>query len=79
MTKADKRIQKMRRNPKNVRFDDVDAVLLALGFQKRQRGSHAIYTLNRWRITIPTRKPFILSVYVKELLVLLDELLDGEE
>ncbi len=78
MTKADKRIRKMRQNPKNVRFDDMDAVLLALGFQKRQRGSHAVYTLNQWRITIPARKPFILPVYVKELLGLLDEILGSE-
>ncbi len=78
MTKADKRIHKMRQNPKNVRFEDVDVVLLALGFQKRQRGSHAVYSLNQWRITIPARKPFILPVYVRELLALLDEILGGE-
>jgi len=76
MSKAGKRIQKLRQNPKNVRFSDVDRLLLSLGFEKRQRGSHAIYTLKgRGRITIPVKKPFILPVYVQELLNLLDEIL----
>ncbi len=78
MTKADKRIRKMRQNPKNVRFEDIDVVLLALGFQRRRRGSHVVYTLNQWRLTIPARKPFILPVYVKELLGLLDEISGSE-
>ena len=75
MGKKDKRLKKIRQNPKNVRFEDIDKLLLSLGFEKRQRGSHVTYVLKgQGRITIPFRKPFILPVYVKEVLKLLDEL-----
>ncbi|HEX9922446.1 MAG TPA: toxin HicA [Anaerolineae bacterium] len=74
MSKKEK-LLKIRQNPKNVRFEDIDNLLLSLGFQKRQRGSHATYTLSGGRpLTIPLRKPFILPVYVKQVLLLLNEL-----
>lgn len=75
MSKKEKLIQRVRQNPKNVRFDDIDQLLLSLGFEKRQKGSHATYILKgQGRITVPFRKPFILPVYVKEILELLDEI-----
>ncbi len=75
MSKTEKLLKKIRQNPKNVRFKDIDKLLLSLGFEKRQRGSHATYVLkNQGRITVPFRKPFILPVYVKEVLKLLDEM-----
>ncbi len=75
MNKSEKLLKKIRQNPKNVRFKDIDKLLLSLGFEKRQRGSHATYVLkNQGRITVPFRKPFILPVYVKEVLKLLDEM-----
>ncbi len=75
MSKKEKLIRKLRQNPKNIRFAEVDKLLLSLGFEKRQRGSHATYILKEGgRITIPMRKPFILPVYVKEILALLDEI-----
>ena len=75
MVKKEKLLDKIRQNPKNVRFKDIDKLLLSLGFEKRQRGSHATYVLKgQGRLTVPFRKPFILPVYVKEVLKLLDEL-----
>lgn len=75
MNKKEKFLQRFRQNQKNVRFEDVDKLLLSLGFEKRQKGSHATYILKgQGRITIPFRKPFILPVYVSELLKLLDEM-----
>jgi predicted RNA binding protein YcfA (HicA-like mRNA interferase family) len=75
MNKKDKLLQRFRQNQKNVRFEDVDKLLLSLGFEKRQKGSHATYILKgQGRITIPFRKPFILPVYVSELVKLLDEM-----
>jgi len=75
MVRKEKLLAKIRQNPKNVRFQDIDKLLLSLGFEKRQRGSHATYVLKgQGRITIPFRKPFILPVYVKEVLKLVDEL-----
>ena len=75
MVRQEKLLEKIRQNPKNVRFQDIDKLLLSFGFEKRQRGSHATYVLQgQGRITVPFRKPFILPVYVKEVLKLLDEL-----
>lgn len=74
MSKRDKQIDKLRRNPKNIRFQDIDTLLLGLGFRRRQRGSHHVYSLGRYRITVPHRKPFIKPVYVKLLLEILEEL-----
>ena len=80
MSRRDKAIERWGNNPKSVRFEDVDALLLHLGFTKRQGGtSHAVYTLGAHRITIPYRRPFILPVYVKALLQLLDEMDQDED
>ena len=44
MAKRDKRIEAMRRNPRTVRPDELDAALIAAGFTvQRQTGSHKIY------------------------------------
>lgn len=79
MSKKDKALDRLRGNPKNVRFEEIDTILLRLGFEKRQRGtSHAVYTLKgKGRITIPFRQPFILPAYVKEVVKLIDELDDN--
>lgn len=75
MTKREKQLSRLRNNPKNVRFDEIDSILLGLGFEKRQRGtSHVVYTLASQRITVPFRKPFIKPVYVKLVLAILDEM-----
>jgi len=75
MSKRDKAIERLRQNPKSVRFDEIDRLLLSLGFEKRQRGtSHATYSKGRNILTIPFHKPHILPVYVKNVLHILDEI-----
>lgn len=75
MTKRDKRIERMRQNPKAVRFEELEAALLEAGFERRQEGgSHVIYRLGAYRFTIPRRRPFVNAVYVKQVLLVLDEL-----
>ena len=73
MTKRVKRLEAMRRNPKNVRPADMDLALLAAGFSARQEGtSHRVYVRGEQQITVPQRHPFLLPVYVKHALALLD-------
>ena len=72
MSKREKLLQRFRTNPKTVRFDEVDSLLIGLGFEKRQVGSHATYRLDEAIVTIPFRKPHILPVYVKSVLEILD-------
>ncbi len=74
MSKRDKLIERMRRNPQNVRFHDINSLLIGLGFVRRQRGSHHVYSLGPHRITVPYRKPFIKPVYVKLLLEVLAQI-----
>ena len=75
MTKREKALIKIRQNPKNVRFEDIDNLLSRYGFSKRQKGSHAVYTHEDVPeiITVPFRVPFILPVYAKNVLKILDK------
>ena len=77
MTKRKKRLAKIRSNPKNVRFDDLDQVLRDYGFRRRQpRGgsSHYFYFLGDKRLTIPMKRTFVKTVYVKRILSMLEEI-----
>jgi hypothetical protein len=42
MSRFEKAIQRLRQNPKNVKFEQIENILLRLGFEKRHTsGSHA--------------------------------------
>lgn len=44
MTKREKRLAKIRRNPKNVTRDEIDQVFTDYGFVRREgKGSHIVY------------------------------------
>ena len=69
----DKRLERMRQNSKNVRPAELDAAMRTAGFSASQRGSHVIYRRGpREKLSVPQRRPFLLPVYVKEALKLLD-------
>jgi len=66
VAKRDKRTEAMRQNPRNVRPDDLDAVLKAAGYQVRnQSGSHKNYQRGSDSLVIPQHKPFLKPVYVR--------------
>jgi hypothetical protein len=65
MSKKEKALEKLRQNPKHVRFEELETVLLRLGFQKRQAGtSHAMFTFGNHIINVPKRKPFVKPISV---------------
>lgn len=77
MAKREKRLQKIRNNPNHVRFEELDRLLRAFGFERRQpRGgsSHYFYICAEHRISVPMKRPFVRAVYVKEVLKILDEI-----
>jgi len=76
MSKATKLLEKFRQNPKNVRYEDFETLLLHLGFQKRRSaGSLVVFTyLGQAPLTIPINEPFLKAVYVKQVITLIDEL-----
>ena len=82
MSKKEKAIARLRQNPKNVRFEEIEKILLGLGFKKRQDGtSHATFTFGGHIVTVPKRKPFVKPKYVELVLVILDKIkeLDTDE
>ncbi len=76
MSKIDKLLQKIKDNPKNVRFNDIENLLNGLGFKTRSKGSH--YTFKKGRNIIMVVKPhgkkkFTAVVDVKKILEYLKE------
>ncbi|HWQ73217.1 MAG TPA: hypothetical protein VN370_12960, partial [Desulfitobacteriaceae bacterium] len=77
LSKLKKLLQRIKKNPKQVRFEELDKILLHYGFNRRQpsRGSsHYSYFKGTKLITIPFRQPHIKSIYVEQAI----ELLEGE-
>ena len=82
MSKLEKLLQKIKNNPKQVRFEELDRILINEGFNKRQPGggsSHYIYSKGRIRLTVPFRKPYILEAYVKLAIKALEGGIENEQ
>ncbi len=81
MTRRVKRLEKIRNNPKNVRFEDLDQLLTDFGFRRRQPrsgSSHYVYVRGEYQLTVPYKRPFLKAHYVHEVLALLDRITEGE-
>ena len=68
MSKLEKLLQKIKNNPKQVQFEELDKILTRSGFTRKQPGggsSHYTYTKGTRRITVPFTQPHINSAYVK--------------
>jgi hypothetical protein len=77
VTKKAKLLQKLKNNPKNIRFEEIDNLLVNIGFTRRQPSkgsSHYTYTLEGKSLTIPFNRPFVKVVYIKLAVKILDEL-----
>lgn len=77
MTKRDKRIQAMRRNPKQVTPEDMDAALLGLGFTCRPgKGDHRVYLHPDlpYPLTVDPHRPHLKRYIVVAALEAIDEL-----
>ncbi len=83
MSKWEKRLQKLRQNPKDVSFEDLRAVLEDYGFKlTRSSGSHHSFTVTidgQPRVlVVPFRRP-VKSIYVREALNLIDRVRVSQE
>jgi predicted RNA binding protein YcfA (HicA-like mRNA interferase family) len=75
LSKKEKALEKLRQNPKHVRFEELETILLRLGFQKRQDNtSHAMFTLGNHIVNVPKRKPFVKPKYINLVLKALEEI-----
>jgi hypothetical protein len=77
LSKLEKLLERIRNNPKNVRFEELDKILIHYGFTKRQSSggsSHYYYTKGEKLLSVPFHKPHIKVIYVERAI----ELLEGE-
>ncbi len=79
MGKREKLLARIRNNVKGVRFEDLNKVLEWTGFRlKRVSGSHHVYVRGNRIVVVARRKPHVSPAAVKEVLGILDELVDDE-
>ena len=81
MAAREKRRQKVEQNPRQVRFEDLDALLRAYGFQVRKPGrggSHHFYYRGRYLLCVPKRRPHLKEYVVRRALTMIQEI-EAEE
>jgi len=79
--KLKKLLQKIKNNPREVRFDELDKILTRSGFTRRQPGSgssHYIYTKGAARLVLPYHQPHIKTVYVERAIKILEGEMDDD-
>lgn len=82
MSKLQKLFEKIRNNPKQVRFEELDKILIHYGFTKRQPtggSSHYIYMKDDKIISVPFHQPHIKAVYVERVIDLLEGVINDEQ
>jgi len=78
LSKRDKQLEAIRNNPKNVRFETIQSVLLNHGFKESTPGggsSHYTYNKNIYRVTVVKDKP-VNSIYIKRVIRIIDMMED---
>ena len=82
LSKLIKLLEKIKNNPKHVRFEELDKILIHYGFTRRQSSkgtSHYYYTKGEKVISVPFHHPHIKAFYVERAIGLLEgEINDGE-
>ena len=72
MSKLEKLLQRIKNNPKTVRFEELDKVLRREGYvpsQSRSGSSHYTYKkIGSRSLTIPRQLPYVKECYVRDVL-----------
>lgn len=70
MSQLQKLYERIKNNPKTVRFEELDKILIKAGFEKRQpRGGSSHYTYSiagKMPLTVPFNQPYIKRIYVEK-------------
>ena len=75
MSKWEKLLQRIKNNPRTVRFEEIEKVLLRRGFIESQSGggsSHYIFKKENKFVTIPRHGKFVGEIYVLQALAIMD-------
>jgi hypothetical protein len=79
MSKHEKRLERMRNNPKGIRPAQVDSLLIHYGFEKRRSGkNHCVYSYGIHILIVNFHRAYVHPKAIKEILDTFDELLEGE-
>ena len=76
MTQAEKLLENMRRNPRDWRISDLEALAKRFGLKVRKAGgSHAVFfhEATGKSLSVPAKRP-IKPIYVQSFLALLDDI-----
>jgi len=82
VAKRDKRIEAMRRTPRQVTPEELDAALTGLGFTRRSgKGDHRVYTHPdlSYPVVVDPNRPHLKRYVVLNALAAIDELQEDEE
>jgi hypothetical protein len=74
--------ERIKNNPKTVRFEELDKLLIKAGFRKRQSGkcySHFVYIKDEKFIVVPFFKPYIKAIYVERAISLMNDYFNGNK
>jgi predicted RNA binding protein YcfA (HicA-like mRNA interferase family) len=81
MTKCEKRLDKIRRNPKHVSNDDVEQTIMDYGFARREgKGSHTVYQHRDedTPLVVATHGKAVPVYIVKQALAVIDRVIERE-
>jgi len=79
MSKLKKLYEKIKNNPRSIRFSELDKILRSAGFTKRQPSggsSHFIYIKEDKSLTIPLDQPHIKRIYVERAIEIIGDYFD---
>lgn len=82
MSRLEKLLRKIKNNPRQVRFEELDKILVRSGFNRRQPSggsSHYIYILGKHILSVPYEQPHIKAMYVEQALKALKEAAEDEQ
>jgi len=79
LSKRDKLLQRLLDKPKDLRFEELEKVILMCGYRlNRNRGSHAIYVkVGSPTLTIPIKTP-VKSYLIDQVLYVIEDCLEDE-
>ena len=80
MGRKEELLDRLRNNPNNVRFEELDKLLSWYGFERRQgKGDHYIYKRKGCRpLSVPRHRP-VGKVYVKQALAQIERCAELED
>ena len=75
MSKLEKLLQRIKNNPRTVRFEEIEKILLRRGFIESQSGggsSHYIFKKENKSVTIPRHGKFVEEIYIRQAIAALE-------